>query len=185
MTEQSTDESLMLAYCHGDAAAFEQLYRRHRNAIYRYLRWQCHQAAVADELFQDVWLNVVRARDRYAATARFTTWLYRIAHNRLIDHYRKQKGLPESYADDCAPDELGDDGGNDPLQLSNRAEQAKHLQECLQRLPEAQRECFLLREESGLSLAEIAEMCECGRETIKSRLRYALNSLRNCLRGRL
>jgi RNA polymerase sigma-70 factor (ECF subfamily) len=86
--DRSGDEDLMLAYAAGDAAAFDALYLRHKGGVYRYLVRQCGSTATADELFQDVWMKVIRARTSYAATAKFTTWLYRIAGNRLIDHWR-------------------------------------------------------------------------------------------------
>ncbi len=92
----------MLAYAAGDIAAFDALYARHKGGVYRYLLRQCRQSGVADELFQDVWLNLIRARSSYAPTAKFTTWLYRLAHNRLIDHYRASGHLTLVSADDEA-----------------------------------------------------------------------------------
>src|SRR6185295_20094478 len=85
---ETRDEDLMLAYAAGDAAAFDALYARHKGGLYRYVLRQCTHAGVAEELFQDVWMNVLRARASYVPSARFATWLYRIAHNRLIDHWR-------------------------------------------------------------------------------------------------
>src|SRR5688500_4575084 len=82
-------EELMLLYRDGDAGAFDVLYARHKGGVYRYLLRQCREAAAAEELFQDVWMNLVRARAGYTVQAKFTTYLYRLAHNRLIDHYRK------------------------------------------------------------------------------------------------
>jgi len=178
------DETLMLAYCKGDAGAFESLYHRHKGGVYRYLKRQCGNEATAEELFQDVWMNIVRARERYEATAKFTTWLYHIAHNRLIDHYRKHSRLPASYEDE-ASEEIEDQCPVDPVGEVDRSRQANKLLDCIGQLPEAQRESFLLKEESGLSLLEIAEVSGTGRETIKSRLRYALVTLRRCLKGLL
>src|SRR6266571_1446748 len=100
-----SDEELMLAYAAGDAAAFDALYLRHKGGVYRYLARQCRQSGIADELFQDVWMNLIRARASYAPTAKFTTWLYRLAHNRLIDHYRASAHLTLVSADDEAHDE--------------------------------------------------------------------------------
>jgi len=178
------DENLMLAYCDGDASAFESLYSRHKGGVYRYLKRQCGNEATAEELFQDVWMNIIKARQRYKASAKFTTWLYHIAHNRLIDHYRKNRRLPASY-DDELPDEIEDNCHLDPVSEINRGRQADKLLDCIGQLPEAQRESFLLKEESGLSLLDIADVAGTSRETIKSRLRYALNTLRRCLRGLL
>src|SRR4051812_44708757 len=102
------DEDLMLRYCAGDAAAFETLYRRHRGAIYRYVLRQCGNAASADELFQDVWLRVVNARIGYEATAKFTTWVYRIAHNRLMDFFRAGSRAQLASYDALADGELAE-----------------------------------------------------------------------------
>src|SRR5687767_15957836 len=81
----------MLAYRSGDARAFETLYRRHRGALFRFILRSLKQRAVAEELFQEAWMRVVEARGRYEAQARFTTWLYTIAHNLLVDHWRSEE----------------------------------------------------------------------------------------------
>ena len=88
MDNAAPDEELMNRYRDGDAHAFEVLYTRHKGPLYRYLLRQCGAAALAEELFQDVWMKLIRARERYEARAKFTTYLYHLAHNRLIDHYR-------------------------------------------------------------------------------------------------
>src|SRR3954454_11689889 len=98
----STDEALMLAYAGGEAAAFDVLYDRHKGGVYRYLLRQCGQARIADEMFQDLWMNLIRARTSYVVSAKFTTWLYRLAHNRLIDHYRASGVAMLVSADDEA-----------------------------------------------------------------------------------
>src|SRR5918999_1063332 len=104
--EAVRDEELMLAYRDGNADAFDQLYRRHKGPLYRYLLRQCRDAAAAEELFQDICMNLVRARSNYAVTARFTTYLYRLAHNRLIDHYRRRApaALVSFDDEDAAPE---------------------------------------------------------------------------------
>jgi RNA polymerase sigma-70 factor (ECF subfamily) len=102
------DEDLMLDYAAGDAAAFDTLYERHKGGVYRYLVRQCGNAGTADELFQDVWMNVIRSRATYVPSAKFTTWLYRIAHHRLIDHWRQagHVALVSAGPDDDADDPL-------------------------------------------------------------------------------
>ena len=98
MHDPISDEQLMLQYKDGDTSAFEVLYSRYRLPMFRYLQNQCGNAAIAEEIFQDVWMKLIRARERYEVTASFKTYIYRVAHNRLIDHYRKQKhGIPSSY----------------------------------------------------------------------------------------
>ena len=90
MDNAAPDEELMTRYRDGDARAFEVLYTRHKGPLYRYLLRQCGAAALAEELFQDVWMNLIRTRERYEARAKFTTWLYTLAHHRVIDHHRRQ-----------------------------------------------------------------------------------------------
>ena len=179
----SADEDLMLRYRDGDARAFEQLYARHKGALYRYLLRQCNDTAITEELFQDIWLKVINARSRYTVEAKFSTYLYHLAHNRLIDHYRSHKrGLPLSYEDDEAldPDLLPDKSPQPDQQLS-RQQQAASLLAALDALPEAQREAFLLKAEGGLALDEIAAAAGVNRETAKSRLRYAVARLKQLL----
>ena len=180
-----TDEDLMLAYGAGDAAAFDALYARHKGGVYRYLRRQCRQGGVADELFQDVWMNLIRARASYAPTAKFTTWLYRLAHNRLIDYYRASAHLTLVSADDEAHEDaiaaLAGVRGDEPQVRAENRELGERLRAAVAALPSAQREAFLLQQEGGFSLAEIAELTGVGTETVKSRLRYALAKLRGDL----
>src|SRR5258707_14184717 len=87
---EAPDEQLMLAYRDGDAAAFEKLYARHRTRLYRFVLRSVKSRPVGEELFQEIWLRVIEARGRYSPQARFTTWLYTIAHNHLVDHWRKR-----------------------------------------------------------------------------------------------
>lgn len=185
-TDDDTDETLMLHYRDGDSDAFARLYARHKGPVYRYLLRQCG-TGIAEELFQEVWLKLIAARAGYTVQAKFTTWLYRIAHNRLVDHYRASaRGLPLSYAEDC-PEWLDIPGPESaqPEVWDDRQRQAAHLLALLAELPEAQREALLLKEEAGLSLEEIAQATGTGRETVKSRLRYALTRLRQGLGGAL
>src|SRR3989338_1153469 len=127
MNKTQSDEELMLGYRNGDAAAFEVLYIRHKGALYRYLLRQCRVAVVAEELLQDVWLNLVRARERYEVKAKFTTYLFRLAPNRLIDYYRRQStGLPAAYTDEGVLEEGPD--GEEPVALCDRAVAARARQ---------------------------------------------------------
>jgi RNA polymerase sigma-70 factor (ECF subfamily) len=185
MDNATPDEELMDRYRNGDARAFETLYSRHKGSLYRYLLRQCGVAALAEELVQDVWMKLIRARERYEVRAKFTTYLYHLAHNRLIDHYRHAKtGVPISYDDD--PDDplieqVADTEIREPDNELDRRRLGQRLMANITALPEAQREAFLLREESGLSLEEIAKVTGVNAETAKSRLRYALSKLRQGL----
>jgi RNA polymerase sigma-70 factor (ECF subfamily) len=181
------DEGLMQAYAAGDAGAFDALYARHKGGMYRYLLRHCGHAGTADELFQDVWLNVIRGRAAYVPSARFTTWLYRIAHHRLVDHWRA-RGLAAFVSAD--PDGDDDPGplatvagprGEEPEVRAGAQELRARIAAALAALPPLQRDAFLLHQEGGLALAEIAALTGEGVETVKSRIRYALARLRTAL----
>ena len=179
MGDKVSDETLMLEYAQGDAASFETLYRRHKDAMYRYLLRQCQNSATAEELFQDIWLRIINARQDYSVKASFRTWLYQIAHNRLIDHYRRQNTRKlESYLDNAVLENTASTEVSDPQRIVNGQQQATQLLQLIADLPEAQREAFLLKEEAGMTLAEIATDTGAKSETVKSRLRYAFNRLR-------
>lgn len=190
MDDQLADEDLMRRYRGGDAVAFDTLYYRHRGPLFRYLRRQISQAH-AEELFQDIWLKIVNARHTYQPSAKFTTFLYTVAHRRLIDHYRRNsKHLVLSYdenaerEEDCADPVAAPVAAREsdqPEQAADRARQVERLFALIEDLPAPQREAFLLQEESGLSVEEIAAATDVALETAKSRLRYALQKLRRGL----
>src|SRR5688500_11190308 len=171
---EAADEQLMLAYRGGDAAAFEALYSRHRGRLFRFVLRSVKSRAAAEELFQDIWMRVIEARSRYAARARFTTWLYAIAHNRLVDHWRRS-GLSTVSIDEDA-DLPG--SSPDPAQQVAARQSLARFAAALEALPPAQREAFLLYEEAGLSIAEIAAATGANEEAAKSRLRYAMAKLK-------
>jgi RNA polymerase sigma-70 factor (ECF subfamily) len=180
MQGETNDEDLMLAYGAGDAAAFEALYSRHRGPLFRFLLRQLREHALAEELYQDVWQRVISARERYRPEAKFSTWLYQIAHNRLTDHWRAQAHRPTAPEDAMDRAEREPDPQTPERQLS-AFEERRRLQLALEELPADQREVVLLRLEQELSLEEIGKITGVGRETVKSRLRYALDKLRHRL----
>ncbi len=178
MSEPS-DEELMSSYIRGDTAAFDTLYGRYRGPLYRYLERQSGSAAVAEELYQDVWMRVIGARDSWRRQSGFRPWIYRIAHNRMVDHWRagREENLSLEDGDVIPIDRPWPDAW---LLIQDCVERLFKL---LEGLSEPQRSAFLLKEEGGLSLSQIAEVMATGRETIKSRLRYTLQRLRNGLEG--
>lgn len=180
MDDEISDESLMQAFADGQADAFETLYARHRSGLFRFLLRQLKQTTLTEELFQDVWQRVIAARARYRPDARFSTWLYAIAHNRLNDHWRAQRHRPEPPAD--ADLRLANAPSTDnPERNLSSFEQRRRLQLAIEALPPEQREVLVLRLEQCLSMAEIATITGAGRETVKSRLRYAMDKLRERL----
>jgi RNA polymerase sigma-70 factor (ECF subfamily) len=176
-----TDEQLKLLCRGGDYAAFEQLYHRHKDPLYRFIIRQCSDEEQAKDIVQDVWLNIHKACGGYVPTAKFTTWLYRIAHNRIIDYYRRSaKGIPVSYDDENLSEEqlLNLDNRNIPDQIAQSDQETERLLAAIASLQEAQREVALLHFEMGFTISEIASITQTKLETTKSRLRYALKKIR-------
>lgn len=178
------DESLMLRYRDGDPGAFEALYRRHRGGLYRFCLRMCGSPARAEEVFQDAWVNLIQARDRYRVEARFRTFLYQIARNRMLDLLRQDARAPlplDEGAGLAVADTLESSPAERPDAWLERRQAVEGVAAVLDTLPPAQREAFLLHEEGELTLDEIAALTGVGRETVKSRVRYALARLRAAL----
>ena len=155
-----TDEQMMARYAAGDASAFDALYQRHEMKVWRFLQRSVRNPATADELMQEVWFAVARQVRQYQPSARFTTWLFTIAHHRLIDNHRAAKpGAGD--AQQLVLEQVLADGS------------AKALIAAVEQLPNEQREAFLLQAEGEQSVEEIAVTTGVSFETAKSRLRYA------------
>lgn len=177
MQAELTDEELMLAYGAGEASAFETLYSRHRGPLFRFMLHQVRDHGTAEELYQDVWQRVITARARYQPDARFSTWLFQIAHNRLTDHWRALQHRPPAPAD-AEERTIREADPETPERQLSAFEERRRLQLALEELPADQREVVLLRLEQELSLEQIGQITGVGRETVKSRLRYAIDKLR-------
>ena len=196
-----TDDALMAAYAGGSAAAFEQLYARHQAGLYRFVRRLLGPAlnAQTDEVFQDTWLRVVQARARWQPQgASFRTWLYTLAHHRVIDMLRRsgRELSLDAQADDgdapWEPDTTAWQGWPAPASAAPQSEElafwrraGEQLLACLEQLPLPQRSAFLLHHDDGLALDEVAHALEVGFETAKTRLRYAMSKLRTCMGAHL
>ncbi len=194
MDGQDSDDSLMQAFAAGQGAAFEQLYRRHEGALFRFVRRVLGHplAAQADEVFQVTWMKIIGAKDSYTpGAASWKTWAFTIAHHSCLDVLRKS-GREVSLGAGAQDD----DGPADPLdwlqaQLghsSPSSEDTAHwraagqqLMHCLDQLPTAQRVVFLLHHEEGCSLLDMAQTLQIAAEAVKSRLRYAMAKLRGCM----
>ena len=179
----SSDEDLMLAYAAGDAAAFDTIYARHKGGVFRYLLRQCRDAGVAEQLFQDVWMNLIRVRATYRVSARFTTWLYTLAHNRLVDHHRASGRVTLLSADDEAPRRDRHRAARKPQvrtgiacceSRDRRATRGMRSLHC--RPPSGMRSCCNRRAASRSKKSP--PLTGVGAETVKSRLRYATAKLR-------
>ncbi len=182
MEAGDADAQLMLRYAAGDGRAFDELYANHRSGLWRFIRRSVHDTAATDDVFQECWSRVIVNRERYRPTARFATWLYRIAHNCCMDYWRRstRRGRRET-ADDDAVAAAADESSHGPLEALQAGEAGERLEAALARLPEEQRAVFLLYVEGGLSVAEIGEITGVNPETAKSRLRYAVARLKESL----
>ncbi len=170
-----TDEQLMRRYAKGNAGAFDQLYERHRGPLYRYFVRQVNDTATANDLYQGAWEKIIKARRRYRANAPFTVWMYRIAHNHLVDHYRRLHPADPFEEDSAAATQ------NEPAQDIIDNEDRDRLRAAIIALPDEQKDALLLKLETGLKMEDIARVTGVSKETVKSRLRYAVNKLKQGL----
>lgn len=168
------DEELMLRYQAGDLPAFRELYQRHRQGLYRFIAWRSPRRDWVDEIAQDAWASLHAARASYTPQAQFRTFLYQIARNRLVDLLRQKEMEPAGEEHEQV------DPGSPPELLAAR-QQDQLLHAAIRTLPHEQREALVLQQFSGLSVEEIAEVTGAERETVKSRLRYAMQKLRAAL----
>ncbi|MCG9697248.1 sigma-70 family RNA polymerase sigma factor [Shewanella sp. Isolate11] len=174
----------MYQYAQGDHQAFAQLYNKHKGALYRYFVRQMGDRQLAEDLYQETWSRVIKAAENYQSKAKFTTWLYTIAHNLLVDHYRALKPV-DNFSDKAeAEHELEALLESEELSPESHSEQqlkANILSGCIALLPQVQKEAFLLSMELGLTAAGIAEVVGAGMEATKSRIRYANQALKECV----
>ena len=179
-----TDQALMLQYAAGNARAFEVLYLKHKGPLYRYFVRQLNDQQLAEDLYQDTWSRVIKAASSYETSAKFTTWLYRIAHNLIIDHLRAVKPV-NSFTEVFEPEQdhqaqLANQDENLESQLMDN-QKATLLKGCVADLPQVQKEAFLLNVEMGFTAAIIADIAGATLEATKSRIRYAYKGLKDCV----
>jgi RNA polymerase sigma-70 factor (ECF subfamily) len=189
MSDQ-TDEQLMQAYREGNPRAFELLLARHERKVWNFLRRSVGDATLAEDLLQEVFLRVIRAQAEWKGEAKFTTWVYAIARNLCIDHarravHRDARSLDApTRLDDAGGETLHDrvaDGARDAEGLASDGQVRVRVDEAVAALPPDQREVFLLREVMDMPFAEIAAVVGAPEPTVKSRMRYALERLREAL----
>lgn len=187
----------MTDYADGDATAFKLLYSRYERPVYQFLYNGCHNEAIARELFQDIWMRVVKSHQQYNQNMPFKAWLFRIARNRLIDNYRQQSTSPLDQQSDSDlhidPDNVQHEQFStssnswtkialNPEQIASLTQQSETLHNALHTLPDAQREAVMLKHIAGMDIKEIADIQGDGTQTVKSRLRYAMVKLRQTLK---
>lgn len=183
-----SDESLMLRYRDGDVRAFELLVTRHRKPVFNFILRFVRDTAQAEDVTQETFLRLIKGADAYERQAKFTTWLYTIARNLCVDasrrgKHRKAASLDAPVGDDDGASllDLVPDGGAGVDRQAQSRELGARLRAALESLPDEQREIFLLREVADLQFNEIANVVGCPENTVKSRMRYALEKLREAL----
>src|ERR1700689_1181806 len=181
MDLSDNDAELMLRYRDGDAAAFAALYAHYKGPLYRYLLRHARNASAAADLFQEVWSHLIATRERYEPRAKFATFLFHIAHNCAIDFFRRDVNLrteipAHEHHEPLLEPEVPEH--QRPDKVAEFAEQQSALLAAVAALPQEQREAFLLHEETGLSIEDIARVTNVPAETAKSRLRYAVRKLK-------
>lgn len=176
---------LLDSYLGGNSEAIEMLIERHRRKVYNYILMMVKNRSLADDIFQDTFIKVIQSieRGKYADNGKFVSWVLRIAHNQIIDHFRSLKSGVHVTSDDVGYDILNQSKfsqGNfeDVLMQSQTALQVRGLVDLL---PEEQREVVMLRHFVGMSFKEIAEQTNVSINTALGRMRYALINLRKLI----
>jgi RNA polymerase sigma-70 factor (ECF subfamily) len=189
LVRDDSDESLMLRYRDGDVRAFEVLVTRHRKPLFNFILRFVRDTAQAEDVTQETFLRLVKGADAYERQAKFTTWLYTIARNLCVDASRRGKHRKAASLDAPIGDEDGSatlldlvpDGAAGVDRQAQSRELAVRMRAAIEALPDEQREIFLLREVADLQFNEIAAVIGCPENTVKSRMRYALEKLREAL----
>ena len=186
-----TDEVLMMQFQGGDQDAFAVLVRRHKTPIFNFVLRQIHSRSTAEDLVQEVFVRVVQKAATFKHEARFTTWVYAIARNLCIDHLRKMSLRRHPSLDQATgkerdrptlADRLAD---SHPSTAADRsvisADIGERIISAVEELPSEQREVFLLRQVGKVPFKDIATMTGVPENTVKSRMRYALERLQEAL----
>lgn len=190
MMDDSPDEALMLRFQRGDRAAFRVLLARHQKPLFNFALRHLRSPALAEDVVQDAFVRVVQSASEFKHEARFSTWLYTIARNLCIDQLRKSALRRHPSLDEARPGEGGDGPTLGEQMPDSRAsvergatstELRSKIAGAVEELPDDQREVFLMREVAHLPFKEIAQITGVPENTVKSRMRYALERLQAAL----
>jgi len=185
MNKMISDYELIVRFIKGEQSCFEQLINRHKNKVFAYISLYIRDQALAEDIFQDTFLKVIQSvkTGRYYDNGKFISWVMRIAHNLIIDHFRRIKQMNtisnDNYESDLfnskrfAEDNIEDDMIKRQIQ--------KDIRKIIAHLPDDQREVVILRHFAGLSFKEIAEITDVSINTALGRMRYALINLRKII----
>ena len=181
-----SDRELVEHYRRGNQASIETLINRHKNKVYTYILMTVKNTALAEDIFQDTFIKVIQSLDtgRYQENGRFLSWVIRIAHNLVIDHFRKQNQMNVSSNDDYENDLFNNARFSDQTVEEEIVRDQIHqdVRKLIDTLPEEQKEVVILRHYVGLSFKEIAEQTHVSINTALGRMRYALINMRKMIR---
>jgi RNA polymerase sigma factor (sigma-70 family) len=185
MNEMNTDYELISRFIKGEQSCFEELINRHKNKVFAYISLYIRDQALAEDIFQDTFLKVIQSvkSGRYYDNGKFISWVMRIAHNLIIDHFRRIKQMNTVSNDNYESDifnsrKFADSTIEDDL---IKRQVQKDIRKMITQLPDDQREVVILRHYAGLSFKEIAEITDVSINTALGRMRYALINLRKLM----
>jgi RNA polymerase sigma-70 factor (ECF subfamily) len=177
------DEELMCQYQKGDMLAMDEILRRYKNPVYRFIYRLSHNAEEAEDIAQEVFLRVHQYRARYTSSGKFSTWIFSITHNLFIDSVRKRKWLvfwPRREDDPDNPVEFSSPTLS-AAEETERNDLAETVKCCIQGLPFLQKEALILREYEQMKYEEIAMILNKSLGTVKTLIHRARENLKNKL----
>jgi RNA polymerase sigma factor (sigma-70 family) len=180
-----SDQDLVQAYIKGDHSAIEVLINKHRSKVYTYILLTIKNQQLAEDLFQETFIKVIQSLrgGKYKDNGKFLSWVIRIAHNLIIDHFRKEKQMNTVSNDDTEVDLFNSkklsDSNIEELIINSQIK--SEIRVLINELPDDQREVVLLRHYGGLSFREIADQTDVSINTALGRMRYALINLRKLI----
>ena len=180
-TSKSDDSILVSAYIQGAESALESLIEKHKHRVYNFINSKVNDRDIAEDLFQDTFIKVIKTlkNNQYNEEGKFLPWIMRIAHNLVIDYFRKSNRIPTvKNTDEFDIFQFLDDGAANAEKVLVQDQVTKDLQRLVQELPEDQKEVLVMRHFAGLSFKEIAEETGVSINTALGRMRYALMNLR-------
>jgi RNA polymerase sigma factor (sigma-70 family) len=185
MNKTISDYELIKRFIGGEQSCFEQLINRHKNKVFAYISLYIRDQALAEDLFQDTFLKVIQSvkAGKYYDNGKFLSWVMRIAHNLIIDHFRRVKQMNTISNDDYESDlfnskKLSDNNIEDDM---IRRQILKDVRKMISLLPDDQREVVILRHYAGLSFKEIADITGVSINTALGRMRYSLINMRKII----
>ncbi len=185
MNKMISDYELIMRFIKGEQSCFEQLIHRHKNKVFAYISLYIRDQALAEDIFQDTFLKVIQSvkAGKYSDNGKFLSWVMRIAHNLIIDHFRRNKQMNTISNDNYESDIFNSTRFAEDSVEDNMIKRQIHqdIRKMISHLPDDQREVVILRHYAGLSFKEIAEMTDVSINTALGRMRYALINMRKTM----